>query len=42
MEQVRSLYKSEIDFAALALQSRDFAKQFVSSVVSEITQTTNF
>ncbi|KAI2794133.1 RNA N6-adenosine-methyltransferase METTL16 [Penicillium oxalicum] len=26
MEQVRSLYKSEIDFAALALQSRDFAK----------------
>ncbi|KAJ5794789.1 hypothetical protein N7457_001388 [Penicillium paradoxum] len=27
MESARSLYKKDIDFAALALQSRDFAKQ---------------
>ncbi|OKP00021.1 hypothetical protein PENSUB_8219 [Penicillium subrubescens] len=27
MERARSLYKNDIDFAALALQSRDFAKQ---------------
>jgi 23S rRNA (adenine1618-N6)-methyltransferase len=30
MERARSLYKNDIDFAALALQSRDFAKQYVS------------
>jgi hypothetical protein len=29
MESARSLYKNDIDFAALALQSRDFAKQYV-------------
>jgi 23S rRNA (adenine1618-N6)-methyltransferase len=30
MEPARNLYKNDIDFAALALQSRDFAKQYVS------------
>jgi 23S rRNA (adenine1618-N6)-methyltransferase len=29
MEPARNLYKNDIDFAALALQSRDFAKQYV-------------
>ena len=28
MESARSLYKNDVDFAALALQSRDFAKQY--------------
>jgi 23S rRNA (adenine1618-N6)-methyltransferase len=26
MENARSLYKNDVDFAALALQSRDFAE----------------
>jgi hypothetical protein len=30
MEPARNLYKNDIDFAALALQSRDFAKQYVT------------
>lgn len=30
MEPARNLYKNDIDFAALALQSRDFAKQCVT------------
>jgi hypothetical protein len=30
MEHGRSLYKNDIDFASLALQSRDFAKQYVN------------
>lgn len=30
MEPARSLYKNEVDFSALALQSRDFAKQYVN------------
>jgi hypothetical protein len=33
MEPARSLYKNEVDFAALALQSRDFAKQYVNEPV---------
>lgn len=29
MELARSLYKKDVDFEALALQCRDFAKQYV-------------
>ena len=31
MEQVRNLYKGEVDFQALALQSADFAKQYAQN-----------
>ena len=32
MEPARSLYKKDVDFEALALQCRDFAKQCVKYV----------
>lgn len=30
MQSARNLYKNDVDFAALALQSPDFAKQYVN------------